>query len=486
MVKNYNNQNYTVEVPCPQCSAPVLLEETDRILTCQYCRTRVALIPKDYFRYCILPRDPESEQIYYVPYWRLRGLYFYNRNDHIESRMFDTSVLASPVSHMTYSLGVRCQTLTLKPLHPEMEGQFLKPKISKQKVIQKIENMVNISKKIQNNLDSMVEEVPSILPPWAIFKKRDISLDIFKVNKNHFPSKSRSGKHKTRNSQQDKFTIEKEKNHSANLKEFIGETVSMIYFPIYLKNGHLYDGVLKNSLSSHLITENDLQPLIENEMHWKLDSIPLNCPECGWELPGERDSLFFYCQYCSKGWLIYKDQFRQCSVGIVDSDNEISIYMPFWKMIVEARGLIEKKYTDQIKRNFRIQSDATKQDSTITTFWSPAFKLTPDAFINTARNVSTQDPKLKYKEEISKHPLFPVTLPASEALESIRIIIAQLAENKENVFHFLPNLQISPKQAMVVYLPFKMRGMELIQQDMHLSFFHSAIRDRTRVTDILK
>ncbi len=485
-MKNYNNQNYKVEVPCPQCSAPVLLEETDRILTCRYCRTRVALIPKDYFRYCILPRDPKSKQMFYVPYWRLRGLFFFNRNLHIENRMFDTSVLASPVPHMTYSLGVRCQTLTLKPVDPEMEGRFLQPKISKQRVIQKIEDMVNFSKKIQNNLNSVSEDVPSILPPWAIFKKRELSFNIFKVEITDFPLKSRNGKRNIKNAHQDTSTIKKEENFSDNLKEFIGETISMIYFPIYLKNNHLYDGVLKNPISSHPVTENDLRPLIQDDMQWKLDSIPLNCPECGWELPGERDSIFFYCQYCSTGWLLYKDQFRKCSVGIVESNKEISIYMPFWKMVVEAKGLIEKRYTDQIKRNFRIQSDVTKLTSTTTTFWSPAFKLAPEAFINTARNVSTQDPKLKYREDILKLPLFPVTLPASEALESVRLIIAQLAESKENIFHLLPNLKIHPKQAMIVYLPFKIRGIELIQQELHLSFFHSAIRDRTRVTDILQ
>ncbi|MBN2028753.1 hypothetical protein JW824_00770 [bacterium] len=485
-VKNYNNQNYKVEIPCPQCSAPVILEETDRILTCRYCRTRVALIPKDYFRYCILPRDPKSEQIFYVPYWRLRGLYFYNRNLHIENRMFDTSVLASPVPRMTYSLGVRCQTLTLKSVDPEMEGLFFQPKISKQKVIHKIENMVNLSKKIQNNLDAVSEEVPSILSPWAIFKKRDISMNIFKVDITDFPSNSRNGKRSTKNAPQDISTIKKEENITSNLKEFIGETISMIYFPVYLKNKLLYDGVLKNPISSHPVTENDMRPLIQDEIHWTLDSIPLNCPECGWELPGERDSIFFYCPYCSIGWLLYKDQFRMCSVGIVDTEKEISIYMPFWKMVVEAEGLIEKRYTDQMKRNFRIQLDGTKQEATATTFWAPAFKLAPDAFINTARNVSVQDPKLRYMENISKYPLFPVTLPASEALESVRIVIALLAESKENVFHLLPNLRIRPKQAMVVYLPFKIRGIELIQQDMQLSFFHSAIRDSTRITDILK
>lgn len=482
-MKNYNNQNYTVEVPCPQCSAPVLLEETDRILTCQYCRTRVALVPQDYFRYCILPRNLKGEHPFYVPYWRLRGLYFYSRNMHIENKMFDNSVLASPVPHMTYSLGVRCQTLTLKPVAPEMEGSFLQPRINKQEIISKIENMVNVSRKIQTNLNTASEEPPPILPPWAIFKKRELSVNILKTETKKLSIRFPHRNHETAVAQQDYAANE---NDTDNLKEFIGETISMIYFPVYIKNNRLYDGVLKNPISSHPVTESDFNPFIENELKWKLDSIPLNCPECGWELPAQRDSILFPCKYCSNSWLLYKNQFRQCKMGIAESKKECSIYMPFWKMVVQINGLIEKTYQDQIKRNFRIQPEATEQDRTETIFWSPAFKLVPDAFMQSAKNVSTHNPKFKYKKDFSENRLFPVTLPASEAVESVKLVIAQLAENKENVYHHLPKLQIHPKQAMIVYLPFKIRGMELIQEDMHFSFFHSAIRDRTRVADILK
>ena len=477
-------KNYKVEIPCPQCSAPVLLEETDQILACQYCRTRVALVPQGYFRYFIHPRDPQPEHVFYVPYWRLRGLFFCARNMQIENKMFDNSILASPVPHMTYSLGVRCQTLTLRPVDPEMKGSFFRPKISRREVIHKIENMVNVSKKIQNNLDTVSEEPPSILPPWALLKKRELSVNIFKI-KNHNVSFSPMNTNTTF-SQKNKPTHIAGNRQSDHLKEFIGETISMIYFPVYIKKNQLYDGVLKNPISSHPVTGEDLKPLIQDKLNWKLDSIPLNCPECGWELPAQRDSILFPCKYCSTSWLLYRDQFRKCKMGIAETKKECSIYMPFWKMVVQIKGLIEKTYKDQIKRNFRIQLDTTENDLTETIFWSPAFKLVPETFIQAAKNVSTHNPKLKYKKDYSENHLFPVTLQATEALESIRLIIAQLAENKGNVFLHLPKLQIHPKQAMIVYLPFKMRGVELIQEDMHFSFFHSAIRDRTRVTDILK
>jgi len=484
-VKNYNSQNYTVEVPCPQCGAPVIIEETDHILTCQYCRTRVALACEDYCRYCIPPRDPKPESLFYIPFWRLRGLYYFINNLEIRKKFVDANILSCPTPHMPYSLGVRCQTLTLHPIHPKMKGTFIRPQMTKQKSLEKIEEMINVSKGIQNNLDEISESPPQILPPWALLKKRELPLDIFKVELNNLSLKLSKEDHNVEIMQKENFENEKPMIDSDGLTEFIGETISMIYFPIYIKKDNLYDGVLHTPFSNHPIKENDLKSFKQDTMNWKLDLIPLNCPECGWELPAHRDSILFPCKYCSNSWLLYKNQFRKCNMGIVESEKECSIYMPFWKMVVETKGLIEKTYKDQIKRNFRIQSDATEKDRTEATFWSPAFKLVPDIFIQTARNVSTHNPKLKYKQDISENRLFPVTLPATEALESVRLIIALMAESKENVFPLLSTLQIHPKQAMIVYLPFTMRGVELIQEDMHFSFFHSAIRDRTRVTDIL-
>ncbi len=484
-VKNYSNQNYTVEIPCPQCSAPVTIEETDHILTCQYCRTRVALSYEDYYRYCILPREPIPEDIFYVPFWRLRGLYYSINNIEIRKKVVDTNIQSCPIPHMPYSLGVRCQTLTLHPIRPKMNGTFLQPQITKQESLKKIEEMVNVSKKIQNNLAEVSVPPPQILPPWALLKKRELPLNIFKVELNNLSIKSPSEDHAIELMQKEKFETESSKIKSESLTEFIGETVSMIYFPVYIKKNYLYDGVLHIPFSQHPVKANDLKSFKQDSINWKLDFIPLNCPECGWELPAQRDSILFPCKYCSNSWILYKNQFKKCNMAVVESEKECSIYMPFWKMIVAIKGLVEKTYSDQIKRTFHIQLDTSEQDRIETVFWSPAFKLAPDIFIQIARNVSTHNPKLEYKRDISENHLFPTTLPASETLKSIRLIIAHMAESKENVFSLLPKLQVHPKQAMIVYLPFKMRGVELIQEDMHFSFFHSAIRDRTRVTDIL-
>jgi hypothetical protein len=44
---------FLIEYQCPQCGAPAILTETDRLFTCQFCRVKSYLLPGDYFRYVL-------------------------------------------------------------------------------------------------------------------------------------------------------------------------------------------------------------------------------------------------------------------------------------------------------------------------------------------------------------------------------------------------------------------------------------------------
>ena len=50
-----NGTKWQIEQGCPQCGAPVTLDETDRLLACPFCRTRLYLVPEGHFRYHIPP-----------------------------------------------------------------------------------------------------------------------------------------------------------------------------------------------------------------------------------------------------------------------------------------------------------------------------------------------------------------------------------------------------------------------------------------------
>ena len=69
-----NGSNFQIEQQCPQCGAPIILDEADRILSCKFCRTRVYLATEDIFHFYIPPAEGISEPIYFIPYWRIKGL----------------------------------------------------------------------------------------------------------------------------------------------------------------------------------------------------------------------------------------------------------------------------------------------------------------------------------------------------------------------------------------------------------------------------
>ena len=126
--RNMGNQtNWQIEQGCPQCGAPVTLDETDRLLACPFCRTRLYLSAKDHFRYYIPPAAGADGELIYIPYWRLRGSAFSATGVEVIHRFADTSTLAVNFPGLPYSLGLRPQVLKLRFVSPDTEGRFIAP-----------------------------------------------------------------------------------------------------------------------------------------------------------------------------------------------------------------------------------------------------------------------------------------------------------------------------------------------------------------------
>ncbi len=118
---------WRIEHQCPQCGAPVTLEETDRILLCPYCRTKLCIAVRGYPRFCLPPDPALTGDITYVPYWRLRGLTYTVSAGGITHRHVDTNVAASGVAGLPASLGVRPQAMKLRYAYALDKGRFVKP-----------------------------------------------------------------------------------------------------------------------------------------------------------------------------------------------------------------------------------------------------------------------------------------------------------------------------------------------------------------------
>lgn len=119
--------NWQIDYQCPQCGAPVMLDETDRILACPYCRTRLYLFRQNGFRYIIPHNQERNREIYYLPYWRVKGSLFFFRDLQPQFRFIDINRKAVGLPMIPPSLGVRPQAMKLRFLTPEIPGIFLAP-----------------------------------------------------------------------------------------------------------------------------------------------------------------------------------------------------------------------------------------------------------------------------------------------------------------------------------------------------------------------
>ena len=120
-----------IEQNCPQCGAPVTLEETDRLLACPFCRTRLYLAATGPFHtYIPSPARAAAGELLYIPYWRLRGSSFSVTASEVSRRYVDMNALAVDLPELPPSLGLRPQVLKLRYVSPTTEGRFVAPDVA--------------------------------------------------------------------------------------------------------------------------------------------------------------------------------------------------------------------------------------------------------------------------------------------------------------------------------------------------------------------
>src|SRR3972149_6420880 len=303
----YNaSESWQIDHQCPQCGAPVTLDEADRLLLCPFCRTKLYLVVSDHFRYCIPAPEATSRDIIYLPYWRLKGLSFAVSNQEVTSRFFDTNPL---------------------PLKTE---------------------------------------------DWK------------------------------------------------------GLLIS----------GHPQDRQLR--------------------------FIPTLCPQCGWDLHGDREALILICRNCDSAWSFQATGLERVTFSIITADREdVYCYLPFWRMKASIEGISLSSYADLIRVGNLPKAITRELEEKLLYFWSPAFKINPALFLRWTRQMTIYQPEGKSVDKFPEATIHPVTLPVSEAQESIAITLASLITDKRKLFPLLPKVRIAMDEFMLEYHPFLINRNEL-------------------------
>ena len=72
-------------------------------------------------------------------------------------------------------------------------------------------------------------------------------------------------------------------------------------------------------------------------------------------------------------------------------------------------------------------------------------------------------------EELLEHRHHPITLPVTEAIESLKINLASFLKPKNRLADILHTITISAKNVVLVYVPFIEKHHEFIQPDLQFA-----------------
>jgi ribosomal protein S27AE len=401
-VKRSEVSTWKIEQECPQCGGPVILEETDRLFLCSYCRVRLYLLTQDYFRYYLPPSGSFSKDVILAPYWRFKGIVFFCKASGIKHTINDVSSLASSHTFLPGSLGFRPQTLRLKFLSSNVEARIFQRQVPLKKVIEKIERRSDLLEDGQT--------------PGPIF-------------------------------------------HEA----FIGESISLIYSPLFIQGDMFHDAVLGKPVAS--IPNDfvdDLLPLDQGK-DWQVTFVSTLCPQCGWDLLGERDSVVLFCKHCDSVWEASERGLKEVDFGMIPTKEAHAFHLPFWRMETAIQGLELQSYAELLRMaNVPVVMKREWEESGFY-FWAPAFKVPPVPFLRSTQALTLSEPKEEFERNLPGPPLYPANFPSNEAAESIKVTIANIAADKMTILPKLSEIDIQIRRYHLIFLPFILVGNEFVQ-----------------------
>jgi len=398
--------SFSIEHLCPQCGAPIFLDEADRFFICPYCRVKSCIHQRGFARYYLPPGAdiPMETDLIYLPYWRFKGICYACSPGGVDHWFTDISCLAMEKNRydLHFSLGFRTQTLTLKRVSPYTCGKFIRPSAFK-RILEASESRA---------------------------KKKDILPPAF--------------------------------------REDIGETFSLIYAPFYLKKNQLYDAVLNTPV--HKSPKNfNIQAFKTCRPEKETLFIPGICPDCGWDLEGQSQSLVLVCKNCQTLWQPRQNRLDRIRFKSARVSGQSDVLIPFWKISARIQGFPMASYADLVQRaNLPRAVQAHWKNQTLY-FWMPAFKIRPKIFLRTARQLLIEQPSWDLDKTIQKNCHLPITLGAGEAIQSIKVILASLVRPLKEALPGIGSSKIHPKSVCLVFLPFETRHHDFINEKLNLS-----------------
>ncbi len=447
---------FTVQQDCPQCGAPIELDEADRLINCPYCNVSCIISPSDCFRY-VMHHNAPGRQIVYAPYLRFRGAAYYCQGEDVNHRIVDISDLATSLKSLSNSLGVRSQTVKASFVTPETEGFFLPVNADPEEIVARAAKLPNVNTKTflpQPKEHTIRREITGGIGTGlgAVIAGLggELPLDIEYSNRNH-----------------QSFLTPTEPEHDDEEVLFyssIGEALSIVYMPLYIENGNICDAIINEPLGRIEPEDEDALRAATTDPQLSVSFLPIMCPHCGWELEGSRNSIAFTCSNCYTAWEISGGKLVQSDWLCVPGEDSKACYLPFWKIKATCPDLGIQSHSDlmRLEKPLVPVDEFTGMEAA---FIVPAFSIAPKVFLTIAQRYTfIQQVLPPVENEVEASSICAVTMPRAEAIESIKLVLASGAHNARKVSAQLPEAKIDVTDSALIYLPFNDSGYELSAQ----------------------
>lgn len=388
---------------CPTCGAPIELTEADRLIQCPYCDVKNYMVPQGPLRFVLpdkLPDQYSVDEIIYFPYLRFKGHIYSCGEKDIQHKIVDTTHLGIAAPSLPATLGLRPQAMKLSLAGADQGGRFVK----------------------------VTEKMSSV------FSRAASLTSLFKNKKEEVYHRS-----------------------------FIGETVSFIYLPTYIKDGSLFDAVLNRKIAKFTSFENSSKITRVFQSKWLPRFLSTICPHCGEVMSGARDSLVLTCLNCQSCWQEKDGKINRIDWSVVPPVKEADLFLPFWRIKIDVVGTKLKSFADFLRLSNQPVVIRPIHEQTDNCFWVPAFKIRPKYFLNFSKNLMISQLRLPPGKREMFTNLHSVTMPLVEAIQALKSVLAYSIMNKRRFFPTLPSLSFQTKKTELVYLPFSKVGRDLVQ-----------------------
>ena len=248
----------------------------------------------------------------------------------------------------------------------------------------------------------------------------------------------------------------------------IGDSLSLIYSPFYLKD-KLYDAILAKPVAAKMDEDFNIDDFDGGGPTWHIRFVSTLCPNCGWNLEGRRDTLVLNCKNCNSCWYPVGRKLKQLKFAQIPGAGDNTIHLPFWRIRADISGISLRSYADLIRIANLPKAVQNGWADIPFRFWIPAFKVRPQQFLRLASHLTVSQPREELIPELPGNRIHPGTLPVKEAIESLPITLAKFMKPRQTLMETFHNIDINAKSFTLVFVPFNEEHHELIQHDYQIA-----------------